>query len=64
MPNVVSLDSIQYNGSYFEVGLCVQFGLEWNREKQCFTLPIAFWNLGPQNELRVGKYSIIRLHST
>ena len=26
-------------------------------------VPIALWNLGSQNELRVGKFGVIRLHS-
>ena len=35
--NLVSLDSIQHEQSYFEVGLGVQLSLDWNSENQCFT---------------------------
>ena len=35
--NLVSLDSIQHEQSYFEVGLGVRLSLDWNSENQCFT---------------------------
>ena len=49
--SVVSLDSIQHEQSYFEVGLGVQLSLDWNGIGK-----VSFdRNLGVQNELKASE---------
>ena len=49
--SVVSLDSIQHEQSYFEIGLGVQLSLDWNGIGR---VPFDR-NLGVRNELEVSK---------